>query len=142
MKNHNILEKEGNIVDALKNGDYNYIILFESAFNPIENILSTFPENSEKEDNESFRKVLFKNKSPFRIGKIRVEAYYLKNILVKNKKYIFDKEKFTTIIKDLCKEHKQSMFLLPMSFATNSFRKEIYEILETNVHDTKVTILN
>lgn len=142
MKNRNILEKEGKIEDALKNGDYSYIILFESVFNPIENILNSFPENSEKENNESFRKILFKNKSPFRIGKIRVEVYYLKNILVKNKKYIFDKEKFTTIIKDLCKEHKQSMFLLPMSFATNSFRKEIYEILETNVHDTKVTILN
>lgn len=142
MKNHNILEKEGNIEDALKNGDYSYIILFESVFNPIENILNSFPENSEKEDNESFRKVLFKNKSPFRIGKIRVEVYYLKSILVKNKKYIFNKEKFTTIIKDICKEHKQSMILLPMSFTTNSFRKEIYEILETNVHDTKVTILN
>lgn len=142
MKNHNILEKEGNIEDAIKNGDYSYIILFESVFNPVENILNSFPENSEKENNESFRKVLFKNKSPFRIGKIRVEAYYLKNILIKNKKYTFNKEKFTTIIKDLCKEHKQSMILLPMSFTANSFRKEIYEILETNIHDTKVTILN
>ena len=126
----------------LKIGEYNTIILFDDTFNPLQKIIDSFPEKIEKENNENYKNILIKNKSPFRIGIIRINIFYFKNVLTKKSNLNFDKEKFTTIIKDLCKEHKQSMILLPMSFTTNSFRKEIYEILETNVHDTKVTILN
>ncbi len=142
MQNRNVLEKTGNIENAIKNGEYPFIILFDGIFNPTEKILNSFIENIEKENNESFKRVLFKTKSAFRIGVIRVECFYFKDIIVKDKKYIFNKEKFTNIIKDFCKNHKQTMFLLPMSSISNNFKKEIYEILETHVHDTKITILN
>jgi hypothetical protein len=130
------------LILLLKIGEYNCIILFDNIFNPINKVLETFSENIEKENNNDYIKVLFKGKSAFRIGVIRVEAFYLKDVLTKNNTYNFNAEKFKSIIKELCKNHKQSMFLIPTSNIVNGFKKEIYNILEEVVRDTKVTILN
>lgn len=126
----------------LKIGEYNTIILFDDTFNPLQKIIDSFPEKIEKENNENYKNILIKNKSPFRIGIIRINIFYFKNVLTKKNNLNFNKEKFTILIKEFCKEHKQSMILLPMSSILNNFKKEIYEVLETTVYDTKVTILN
>lgn len=127
---------------VLKIGEYNTIILFDDIFNPIQKIIDSFPEKIEKNNNENYKNILIKNKSPFRIGTIRINIIYIKNVLTKNNSLNFNRENFKLLMKDFCKDHKQSMILLPLSTVVNTFRKEIFDILEEVVHDTKVTILN
>lgn len=140
MQNHNISKITKNIESSVKNGDFNLILLFENNNSSFKRFISQIGEQKEIENSEEFIKKLVKTHSPFRIGLIRFEIMFLKNILVKNNTYEFNSEQFFNLIKDICKNNKNKNILLPIDGALTSFYKNIETVLNETVRDIKVNI--
>jgi sugar-specific transcriptional regulator TrmB len=138
MQNHNVSEFSGDIKAAIKNGNFDSIILFPEITSDLTKFLDTFEDKKEISENQT----LIKTRSPFRIGLIRINLLYFKNVLTKKVGYSFSKENFENLIQDLCKSHKNKIILSPFSNQFTQFRKEIETILEKNVRDTKIVVLN
>jgi hypothetical protein len=138
MRNHNVSEFSGDIKTAIKNGNFNSIILFPEISTELTKFLDGFEDKKEISETET----LIKTRSPFRIGVIRITLLYFKDVLTKKVGYSFNKKEFEKSIQDLCKTHKNKIILFPFSNQFNQFRKDIESILEQNVRDTKIVVLN
>lgn len=140
MKNHNVYDFTANAETAIKNGDIRQIILFSNIYLPINKFLNSFENKKEIDATDEFpyKQILIKSRNPFRIGEIHTRIIYLENIF----NIDFNKNAFTTAIKDICKKFKGSINALPINGPLLSVRKDILDILEANVFNTKVVILN
>lgn len=138
MQNHNVSEFTGDIKAAIKNGNFDSIILFPEITSDLTKFLDTFEDKKEINENQT----LIKTRSPFRIGLIRINLLYFKDVLTKKIGYSFNKENFENLIQELCRTHKNKIILFPFSNQFTQFRKEIETILEKNVRDTKIVVLN
>jgi hypothetical protein len=138
MRNHNVSEFSGNIKESIKNGDFNSVILFPEVTNDLTKFLLSFEDKKEISDSE----ILIKTRSPFRIGVIRINLLYFKDVLTKKIGFSFNEKRFEELVQELCKTHKNKIILFPFSSQLNQFRKVIEDILEKNVRDTKIVVLN
>lgn len=140
MRNHNVSKIIGNIEYQIKNGDFNIILFLENNNSSFKRIISEIGEQKDISDSEDFIKKLVKTRSPFRIGPIRFELITLKNILIKDINYTFNSELFQNIIKNICKNNKNKNILLPIDGSLLSFYRDIENVLNETVRDTKVNI--
>lgn len=138
MQNHNVFEFKGNVKESIKNGYFNTIILFPEINNDLTKFLDTFTERKEVSDDNT----LIKTRSPFRIGIIRFNLLYFKNVLSRKIGYTFDKEVFENYIKNFCREYKNKMALINIPVQLSAHRRDIEKILNDNMHDNKIAILN
>lgn len=138
MQNHNISEFKGDIKTAIKNGNFDTILLFPEISNDLTKFLNSF--ENKKEISEE--KTLIKTRSPFRIGLIKITLHYLTNILTKKVNYSFNLVDFEKLIQNICKTHKNKIILFPIFNQFAQYKKDIYNILEKNVRDTKIIILD
>lgn len=141
MKNHNVYEFTGDIEKSIKDGDIRNIILFENSISPVNKILNSFADKKSVEANDKFPfdYNLIKTRSPWRIGTIQIKEIKLKDIIIKNE--FFDSEKFLNDIKIIIKSFKNTIngIVIPSHCI---FKKDIVQILNDNVRDTKVVIIN
>ena len=141
MKNHNVYEFSGDIEKSIKDGDIRNIILFENSISPVNKILNSFADKKSVEANDKFPfdYNLIKTRSPWRIGTIQIKEIRLKDIIIKNE--FFDSEKFLNDIKIIIKSFKNTIngIVIPSHCI---FKKDIVQILNDNVRDTKVVIIN
>ena len=141
MKNHNVYEFSGDIEKSIKDGDIRNIILFENSISPVNKILNSFTDKKVIEANDKFPfdYNLIKTRSPWRIGTIQIKEIRLKDIIAKNE--FFDSEKFLNDIKIIIKSFKNTIngIVIPSHCI---FKKDIVQILNDNVRDTKVVIIN
>ena len=141
MKNHNVYEFTGDIEKSIKDGDIRNIILFENSVSPVNKILNSFADKKSVEANDKFPLDynLIKTRSPWRIGTIQIKEIKLKDIIIKNE--FFDSEKFLNDIKIIIKSFKNTIngIVIPSHCI---FKKDIVQILNDNVRDTKVVIIN
>lgn len=141
MKNHNVYEFSGDIEKSIKDGDIRNIILFENSISPVNKILNSFADKKSIEANDKFPfdYNLIKTRSPWRIGTIQIKEIRLKDIIAKNE--FFDSEKFLNDIKIIIKSFKNTIngIVIPSHCI---FKKDIVQILNDNVRDTKVVIIN
>lgn len=141
MKNHNVYEFSGDIEKSIKDGDIRNIILFENSISPVNKILNSFDDKKSIEANDKFPfdYNLIKTRSPWRIGTIQIKEIRLKDIIIKNE--FFDSEKFLNDIKIIIKSFKNTIngIVIPSHCI---FKKDIVQILNDNVRDTKVVIIN
>lgn len=141
MRNHNVYDFKGNIEDSIKNGDIRQIFLFPGITNSLIRLLDSFENKKEIEPSESFpyKQTLIKFRSPFRIGEQQLRLIHPEDIISRDS---FDKEAFISFIQCSCKRFKNSINIMPISGILNQYRKDIIDILESFVRDTKVVILN
>lgn len=141
MKNHNVYEFSGDIEKSIKDGDIRNIIVFENSISPVNKILNSFADKKSIEANDKFPfdYNLIKTRSPWRIGTIQIKEIRLKDIIAKNE--FFDSEKFLNDIKIIIKSFKNTIngIVIPSHCI---FKKDIVQILNDNVRDTKVVIIN
>ena len=90
MQNHNVSEFSGDIEAAIKNGNFDSIILFPEIISDLTKFLDTFDDKKEITENQT----LIKTRSPFRIGLIRITLLYFKDVLTKKVGYSFNKKEF------------------------------------------------
>ena len=141
MKNHNVYEFTGNIESSIKNGDIRQIFLFPGISNSLLKLINNFENKKEIEASEDFpyQQTLIKFRSPFRIGEQQLRVINPNNIISRD---FLDKEEFRVFIQKACKRFKNSINAMPINGNLSQFRKDIIDILEENVRDTKVVILN
>lgn len=141
MKNHNVYEFSGDIEKSIKDGDIRNIIVFENSISSVNKILNSFADKKaiEASDKFPFDYNLIKTRSPWRIGIIQIKEIRLKDIIAKNE--FFDSEKFLNDIKIIIKSFKNTIngIVIPSHCI---FKKDIVQILNDNVRDTKVVIIN
>ena len=141
MKNHNVYEFAGNIESSIKNGDIRQIFLFPGISNSLLKLINNFENKKEIEATEDFpyQQTLIKFRSPFRIGEQQLRIIHTNNIISRD---FFDREEFRVFIQKACRRFKNSINVMPINGNLSQFRKDIIDILEENVRDTKVVILN
>lgn len=141
MKNHNIYKFTGNITSAIKNADISQFIIFPSISCPLNRIFDSFSDKKEIEPSDDFnyKQTLIKFYSSFRIGIQKIHLIKPENIITTN---YFNKKEFTILIKSICKKFKNSINAIYIPNQLIQYRKDIIDILENNVRNTKIIILN
>lgn len=137
-KNHNVYDFSGNLENAIKNGEFRYIITFPGISNFVTKILDTF-DNKKEFIEDSFKRTLIKTRSPFRIGTLQINILEVDNVYSKEG---IDTKELTKLIQTICKKYKNNIIAFPIMNNLVPFRSKILEILNANVRDTKVVILN
>lgn len=138
----NVYVFDGNLEKAIKNGDFQNIILISEINNPINKILTTFSDikEIEKTNDFNYRQSLIKFRSPFRIGTLQIRTIVLDNIIDKNVRNSFNLNKLEHDIKNISKKYKNNIILLPLSGQLINSKDEILENLQKTIKDTKVII--
>ena len=138
----NVYVFDGNLEKAIKNGNFQNIILISEINNPINKILTTFSDikEIEKSNDFNYRQSLIKFRSPFRIGTLQIRTIALDNIIDKNVRNSFNLNKLEHDIKNISKKYKNNIILLPLSGQLINSKDEILENLQKTIKDTKVII--
>lgn len=137
-KNHNVYDFSGNLENAIKNGEFRYIITFPGISNFVTKILNTF-DNKKEFIEDSFKRTLIKTRSPFRIGTLQINILEVDNVYSKEG---IDTKELTKLIQTICKKYKNNIIAFPIMNNLVPFRSKILEILNANVRDTKIVVLN
>lgn len=142
MINNNVYEFTGNIENAIKNGEFRYIILFEGINSPINKIVNSFQNIKKVEENNFFTRNLIETRSPFRIGRIHINLLETNNIFVKDgSNSSINFKALKDLINYICKTYKNNIIAFPIFGLMNQYKNDIIDILKETVRGTKVQVI-
>ena len=142
MINNNVYEFTGNIENAIKNGEFRYIILFEGINSPINKIVNSFQNIKKVEENNFFTRNLIETRSPFRIGRIHINLLETNNIFVKDgSNSSINFKALKDLINYICKTYKNNIIAFPIFGIMNQYKNDIIDILKETVRGTKVQVI-
>lgn len=142
MINNNVYEFTGNIENAIKNGEFRYIILFEGINSPINKIVNSFQNIKKVEENNFFTRNLIETRSPFRIGRIHINLLETNNIFVKDgSNSSINFKALKDLINYICKTYKNNIIAFPIFGLMNQYKNDIIGILKETVRGTKVQVI-
>lgn len=142
MINNNVYEFTGNIENAIKNGEFRYIILFEGINSPINKIVNSFQNIKKAEENNFFTRNLIETRSPFRIGRIHINLLETNNIFVKDgSNSSINFKALKDLINYICKTYKNNIIAFPIFGIMNQYKNDIIDILKETVRGTKVQVI-
>lgn len=141
MKNHNVSYFNGDLESTIKNGNFNNVLVFSGLPASFTKIFDSFANNKVLEPTADFpyKQTLYKFRSHFRIGEQQLRLIHLDDIITRN---TFDKAGLEKFIHTFCIKRKGTINAFPILGAFTQHIKEIENILNDNVRDTKFVIIS